>query len=169
MNFEYFERNTPNTIEKLLIEHGDDVCSNMIGIDYLRDQLTRYDFGFIRRTQNTIYSFVLCKLNTEFSDIGILLVCPRPKPNDRTVIFLRDATEYAEVSSTNVSDIPFMLGLVHEKARQIDVASMSLIAVGNIRILNWYKNHGFYMQSYAQEKDKQRSRYILCEKRCRRS
>jgi len=131
MNYEYFERKTQNTIEKLLIEHGDDICRNIIGIDYLRDQLTRYDFGFIRRTQNTIYSFVLCKLNTEFSDVDILLVCPRPKTNDRTV----------------------MLGLVHEKARQIDVASMSLIAVGNTRLLNWYKNHGFYMQSYTQEKD----------------
>lgn len=142
-NFEYFERKTPNTIEKLLKEQGDDVCRNMIGIDYLRDQLKLYDFGFIhrtrkanvgratRKTEYTIYSFVLCKLNTGFSDVGILLVCSRPQ-----------SKEGAQ-----------MLGLVHEKARQIGIASMSLIAVGNTRILNWYKNHGFIMQSYAQEKD----------------
>ena len=34
-NFEFFERTTPNTIEKLIREQGDDVCHNVIGKDYI--------------------------------------------------------------------------------------------------------------------------------------
>ena len=131
-NYEYFERKTPNTIEKLLIEHGDDVCRNIIGISYLRDQLTLYDFGFIHRTQNTIHSFVLCKLNTEFSDVGILLVCSRPQITDGCI----------------------MLEFVHESASRLGMTSMSLIMVEreNTQLLDWYKSNGFLVQSYKQDK-----------------
>ena len=128
-NYEYFERRSQNSIEALLKEHGGD----MIDIDYLRDQLKLYDFGFIHRIETTIYSFVLCKLNPAFSDVDIILVCSRPQTNDGSI----------------------MLEFVHEKASKLGLVSMSLIMNehGNAGLLDWYKLNGFIVQSYKQYKD----------------
>jgi hypothetical protein len=154
-NFEFFERKTPNTIEKSIKEHGDDVCRQVIGIDYIRDQLKIYDFGFIhrtpkttygratRKTEYTIYSFVLCKLNMDFSDVDISLVCSRP----------------------NSKEGAKMLELVHNHARQLGLSSMSLLAIGNTRLLRWYTSHGFVVQSYKQDRDDPQIKMYYMRKR----
>ena len=144
-NYEYFERKSKNSIETLLTEHG----SYMIGIDYLRDQLKIYDFGFIHRAQTIIHSFVLCKLNTDFSDVDIFLVCSRPQTNDGSI----------------------MLEFVHEKASRLGLVSMSLIFIeyGNTGLLDWYKSHGFLVQSYKQYKDKPQINVYSMRKKVYRS
>jgi hypothetical protein len=41
-----------------------------------------------------------------------------------------------------------MLELVHEKARILRLASMSMIVICDTTQLKWYKSHGFIVQSY---------------------
>lgn len=47
-HFEYFDQ-TNNEIKKLIKEQGDIVCQEKIGIDYIKDRLKDFDFGFIRK------------------------------------------------------------------------------------------------------------------------
>jgi hypothetical protein len=139
-NFEYFERQTPNIMEKLIREQGDEICQEKIGIDYIKDRLKDYDFGFIRssvkaqmgkrktrQTEHHAYSFVLCKLlpNPLFTNIDITLVCSR----------------------ANSKDGKLLLELVEKHAHKIKYDCLSLIAVGDTRLLNWYKSQGFVLET----------------------
>lgn len=154
MTFEYFERATPNIIEKIIREQGDDVCHNVIGSDYIKNSLKQYDFGFIRvsikanvgrmRTrQNTqhIYSFVLCKLlpNPLYKNIDITLVCSRP----------------------NAKDGKQLLELVEKKAGEMGYQCLSLIAIGNTRLLNWYRTQGFLLETEKPIMDSESTAYSL--------
>jgi hypothetical protein len=47
-NFEYFERKTPNIVEKFIRKQGDEICQEKIGTDYIKARLQDYDFGFVR-------------------------------------------------------------------------------------------------------------------------
>uniref|UniRef100_A0A6C0ID83 N-acetyltransferase domain-containing protein n=1 Tax=viral metagenome TaxID=1070528 RepID=A0A6C0ID83_9ZZZZ len=161
---EEFERKTSNIIEKLIREQGDEICQEKIGIDYIKDRLKDYDFGFIRssvkaqmgqrktrqtstvaeppsklvvkrlhvpcapcQTEQHAYSFVLCKLlpNPLFTNIDITLVCSR----------------------TNSKDGKLLLELVEKHANNLKYDCLSLIAVGDTRLLNWYKSQGFVLET----------------------
>jgi hypothetical protein len=91
----------------------------------------------------------LCKLNTVFSDVDILLVCSLPQSNDGSI----------------------MLEFVHEKASRLGLASMSLFVIepGNTGLLDWYKSHGFLVQSYKQYKDDPRAKVYSMRKKVYRS
>jgi len=139
-NFEYFERKTPNTVEKLIKKQGDDICHNKIGTDYIKDRLKDYDFGFTRtsnkaqigqrrtrQTEQHTYSFVLCKIIEDpyIKEIDISLICSRPTSKDGKLL----------------------MELVENKAKQMKYQRLSLVAVGNTRLLHWYESLGFILIS----------------------
>jgi hypothetical protein len=139
-NFEYFERATPNEMEKLIKQQGDDVCHNIIGSDYIKNNLKTYDYGFIRispkatigrmRTrQNThqLNSFILCRLIPDplIKIIDIILVCSRPNSKDG-----KQLLELAEI-----------------KAKELGYQRLSLIAVGNKQLMTWYVSQGYVVES----------------------
>jgi hypothetical protein len=139
-NFEFFEKKTPNIFEKLIREQGDDTCQQKIGVDYITSKLKEYDFGFIRasakaqmgqrktrKTTHQMYSFVLCKLlpNALFKNVDIVLVCSRPTSKDGKQL----------------------LELVETKAKDMRYQCLTLIAVGNTRLLHWYESQGFVMET----------------------
>ena len=117
-HFEYFERNTPNTIEKLIKNQGD---------DYIKDRLKDYTFGFAKIGQHSI-SFVLCRFVDDpyIKEIDIRLVCSRPTSKDGIQL----------------------MELVESKAREMQFQKLSLIAVGNARLLHWYQALGFEAIDY---------------------
>ena len=136
-HFEYFERNTPNTIEKHIRKQGDDICQNKIGTDFIKYRLKDYTFGFARisnkakigqqmRTRQTdqhTHSFVLCRIVDDpyVKEIDISLVCSRPTSKDGIQL----------------------MELVELKAKEMRFQRLSLIAVGNTRLLHWYQAQGF--------------------------
>ena len=133
-NFEYFERKTPNIVEKFIRKQGDEICQEKIGTDYIKARLQDYDFGFVRssvkaqigrvrtrQTEHHAYSFILCKLIPAFHVISITLVCSR----------------------TNSKDGKQLMELVEQKAKQLNYKQLSLIAIGNSRLLHWYESQGY--------------------------
>ena len=136
-HFEYFERNIPNSIEKLIKKQGDDICHNKIGTDYIKDRLKDYTFGFARisnkakigqqmrtrQTEQHTFSFVLCRIVNDpyIREISISLVCSRPTSKDGIQL----------------------MELVENKAREMRFQKLSLVAVGNARLLHWYQAQGF--------------------------
>jgi len=139
-NFEFFEKSNIKNIEKIIREQGDDVCQQKIGVDYIKNKVKNCDFGFIRTTikakigqmqtrQNNkhLYSFVLCNLipNSRLNKVDITLVCSR----------------------TNSKDGKQLLELVEKYAKTINYDCLSLIAVGNTRLLNWYKSQGYVLET----------------------
>jgi N-acetylglutamate synthase-like GNAT family acetyltransferase len=133
-NFEYFERKTPNIVEKFIRKQGDEICQEKIGTDYIKARLQDYDFGFVRssvkaqigrvrtrQTEHHTYSFILCKLIPAFHVISITLVCSR----------------------TNSKDGKQLMELVEQKAKQLNYKQLSLIAIGNSRLLHWYESQGY--------------------------
>ena len=136
----YFEKNNLKDMEKIISEQGDDLCQNKIGTDYMKDKIKNSDFGFIRKsikakigqmqTRNNkqrIYSFVLCKLlpNPYLNKIDITLVS----------------------SEENSKDLKKLLELVEEYAVSINYNCLSLIAIGNIQLLDWYKSQGYLLET----------------------
>jgi len=130
-NFEFFERTLPNTtIEQIIYQQGNN-C--------IKRKLNEYDFGFIykpiktkthqmqTRQDKNFYSFVLCKLlpNPYLNKIDITLVCSR----------------------INSKDGKQLLELVEKYAKTINYDCLSLIAVGNTRLLNWYKSQGYVLET----------------------
>lgn len=139
-NFEYFERMETNPIEKLIREQGDDVCQAKIGTDYIKNSLKHYDFGFARtsnkasigqmrtrQNKKQVNSFVLCRLlpSPLFKNIDVVLVCSR----------------------TNSKDGKQLLELVESHAKKISYQSLSLIAIGNKSLLNWYTSQGYILET----------------------
>lgn len=138
-NFEFFEKSNINAIENLIREQGDDVCQNKITSNYMKKKLKDCDFGFIRKSikaqigkmktrknEQYVYSFVLCKLlpNSHLNKIDITLVCSR----------------------TNSKDGKQLLELVEKYALSINYTCLSLIAIGNTRLLNWYISQGYVIE-----------------------
>jgi hypothetical protein len=136
-NFEFFEKKAPNkTIENLIKEQGDNVCQRKIGVDYIKNQLSDYNFGFIRyttkaqvgrrrtrQTENHLHSFVLCKHVSDplVKEYNIILVCSR----------------------ANSKDGKLLMQLVEQKALELHYQRLSLIAVGDQRLLHWYESLGY--------------------------
>ena len=136
-HFEYFERNTPNTIEKHIRKQGDDIWQNKIGTDFIKYRLKDYTFGFARisnkakigqqmktrQTEQHTFSFILCRIVNDpyVREINISLVCSRPTSKDGILL----------------------MTLVENKAREMQFQKLSLIAVGNARLLHWYEALGF--------------------------
>jgi hypothetical protein len=137
-NFEYFEKGSGNNIDKLIKEYGDDVCRNVIDKNYINLQTKNYDFGFIhklpiaiigQRKKNKpndfVYSFILCKLYPQFDEIDITLVCSRP----------------------NSKDGKKLIELVCEKGRELNYKRLSLLSIGETKLVNWYKSQDFILVS----------------------
>lgn len=135
-NYEYFERSTPNILEKLIKEQGDQVCQEKIGIDYIKDRIKDYDFGFARtltkasigqrrtrQNEKHLYSFVLCKKIDDdlIKELDITLVCSRK----------------------NAKDGKELMELVEKRAKELHVDRLSLIAIGDTRLLRWYESIGY--------------------------
>ena len=138
-NFIFFDQ-TNNEIKKLIKDQGDVVCQEKIGIDYINDRLKDFDFGFIRKLTQAqigkiqekkineiIHSFVICKqlVNPLFKKIDIRLVCSR-------------------INSKNGKQL---LELVENKAKEMKYQCLSLIAVGDKKLLNWYLSQGFTVET----------------------
>lgn len=139
-NFEFFQKTNIKPIENLIREQGDDVCQNKIGTDYMKNKVKHCDFGFIRKSikanvgqmqtrknKQHVYSFVLCKLlpNQHLNKIDITLVCSR----------------------TNSKDGKQLLELVEKYAISINYNCLSLIAIGDKRLLNWYTSQGYLLET----------------------
>lgn len=135
-DYEYFEKTDNKQIEKIIREQGKDVCRNMISNKYLSIQTKDYDFGYIRKspiaqigqrktrkkTEESLSSFVLCKLQEKTKEIFITLLCFRPTKKDGK----------------------HLLDLVTERAKEMDYKYISLFSIGETRLLNWYKSQDFY-------------------------
>lgn len=153
-NFEFFEKKIPNIYEKIIREQGDDTCQQKIGVDYINAKLKEYDFGFIRaspkaqmrqrktrQTAHHMYSFVLCKLieNPLFKNVDVTLVCSRPTSKDGKEL----------------------LALVEQKAQELGYQCLSLIAVGNSRLVRWYQSQGYILETDKPILDSESSAYYM--------
>lgn len=153
-NFDFFERNTPNIMEKIIIEQGDDVCQNQIGTDYIKNVLKQYEFGFIRisprasigkrqtrQTPQHMYGFVLCKsiANPFLKTIDVTLVCSRK----------------------NSKDGKQLLELVEKRAKENGYQCLSLIAVGNTRLMKWYVSQGYFVETEKPIMDSEFTAYSM--------
>jgi hypothetical protein len=136
--FEYFEKSLGNNIDKLIKEYGDDVCRNIIDKNYINIQTKSYDFGFIHKSvianigqrkmnkpKEFVYSFILCKLYPQLDEIDITLVCSRP----------------------NSKDGKKLIELVCEKGRELKYKHLSLLSIGEKKLVNWYKSQDFILVS----------------------
>lgn len=135
-NFEYFEQNN-DAIKKLIKNQGDIVCQEKIGVDYIKDRMKDFDFGFIRKMRESqigkmqtkkkeiMNSFILCKIIPDpfIKEIDITLVCSR----------------------NNSKDGKELIKLLEMKAKTIKCQRISLIAIGNTRLLNWYISQDFIL------------------------
>ena len=136
MNYEYFEKKNANVEENLIKEQGEDVCRNIINKKYISSQSKDYDFGFIHKTnvaqigqtqsrnkKSTIRvsSFILCKLHPDFEEIDISLICSRPNSKDGKIL----------------------IELVTQKAVDMKYKYLSLLSIGELKLVNWYKSQGF--------------------------
>jgi len=137
-NFEYFEKGSGNNIDKLIKEYGDDVCRNIIDKHYINLQTKNYDFGFIHKLpianigqrrnnkpNDFVYSFILCNLYPQFDEIDITLVCSRH----------------------NSKDGKKLIELVCEKGRELNYKRLSLLSIGETKLVNWYKSQDFILVS----------------------
>jgi hypothetical protein len=134
--YEYFEKENAKDYEKLIKEQGEDVCRNIINKNYINSQSKDYNFGFIhkmnvaqigqtksRKQKSTIRisSFILCKMYPDFEEIDISLVCSRP----------------------NSKDGKMLIELVTQKAIDMKFKYLSLLSIGELKLVNWYKSQGF--------------------------
>jgi hypothetical protein len=137
INFEYFEKKT-SIVDKLIKEQGEDVCRQIIDKNFINLQKKSYDFGFIHKnyiaqigqkkinkTPEYLYSFILCNLYPDFEEIDITLICSRP----------------------NTKDGKQLLELVFQKGRELKYKYLSLLSIGEIKLVNWYKTQGFVVIS----------------------
>jgi hypothetical protein len=123
-NFEYFERQDASPIENLIREYRHDICQAKVGPEYIEKTLNQYDFGFARHNKKQVTSFVLCRLlpSPLFKNVDVVLVCSR-------------------------TDGKHLLELVESHAKILNYQSLSLIAIGNRRLLNWYTSQGYIWET----------------------
>ena len=135
--FEYFEKTTTNIIDRLIKDQGPDVCRNIIDTNYINLETKNYDYGFIRKTPiaqigqkrrsqtkpQYVYSFILCKIYLEFNEVSITLVCSRP----------------------NTTDGKTLVALACEKGKELGCKQVSLLSIGETKLLNWYKSQDFIL------------------------
>jgi hypothetical protein len=155
-NFEFFDKTNIKAIENLIREQGDEVCNNKIGRDYIKNKLKNCDFGFIRKSikakigqiqtrknKQHLHSFVLCKLlpNPYLNKIDITLVCSR----------------------INSKDGKQLLELVEKYAQTINYNCLSLIAIGNTRLVNWYKSQGYLLETDKDIMDSNLKSYYMAK------
>ena len=137
-NYEYFEKETTNISEKLIKEQGPDICRKMIDSHYINIQVKDYTFGFLhkvpiaqigqkshRSPTYNISSFVLCKLHPEIEHVDISLICSRP----------------------NAKDGKKLIELATQKSIELDYKYLSLLSIGEPKLVNWYKSQGFIVVS----------------------
>jgi hypothetical protein len=138
-NFEYFERKDAAIAEKLIQDQGEDICRHIISKHYISIHSRDYDFGIIHKTpmaqigrmtrkrtsQQYAYSFVLCKVHAELRDVDITLICSRPNSRDGKVL----------------------MRLVEDISRLKECKTMSLLSIGDTKVLNWYRQQGFILKS----------------------
>jgi len=138
-NYEYFEKGSFDISEQLIKEQGSEVCRNIIDKYYINVKSKDYDFGFIYKTpvdqigqarskrnlKYNISSFILCKLNPKFEDIEISLVCSKP----------------------NKKQGKMLIDLVIMKALEMKYKYISLLSIGETKLVNWYKKQGFEIVS----------------------
>ena len=138
-NFEYFERKDMAIAEKLIQEQGEDICRHIISKHYISLHSRDYDFGILYKTpmaqtgrmtrkrtsQQYVYSFILCKVHEELGDVDITLICSRPNSRDGKVL----------------------MGLVEDISRSKKYKTMSLLSIGDAKVMNWYRSQGFVLKS----------------------
>jgi len=138
-NFEYFERKDMSIAEKLIQEQGEDICRHIISKHYISLHSRDYDFGIMHKTpmaqtgrmtrkrtsQQYVYSFILCKVHEELGDVDITLICSRPNSRDGKVL----------------------MGLVEDISRSKQYKTMSLLSIGDAKVMNWYRSQGFVLKS----------------------
>ena len=106
------------------IEPNDDTYKDIIDNYYNKSISIKYDFGFIHKPiADNIDNptFILCKLNPEFEDIEISLVC----------------------SKSNKKQGKILIDLVITKALEMKYKYISLLIKRDIVFVNWYKKQGF--------------------------
>ena len=106
------------------IEPNDDTYKDIIDNYYNKSISIKYDFGFIHKPiADNIDNptFILCKLNPEFEDIEISLVC----------------------SKSNKKQGKILIDLVITKALEMKYKYISLLTNRDIIFVNWYKKQGF--------------------------
>jgi hypothetical protein len=168
MSFEYFEKKHTNIEEKLIKEQGQDVCRQIISKHYINLQTKDYDFGFIhkinvaqigqtrsRKTTSTtrVSSFILCKLHPNFEEIDINLVCSRPNSKDGNLFsginkFMHEkdiGNPQCCILLDTKSRIVLkkLIELVVQKALELKFKYLSLLSIGNSKLVAWYKSQGF--------------------------
>lgn len=130
-NFEYFERKDAGIAEKLIQEPGEDICRHIISKHYISLHSREYDFGIMhkmtrkRTSQQYVYSFVLCKVHADLGDVDITLICSRPNSRDGKIL----------------------MRLVEDISRLKECKTMSLLSIGDTKVLNWYRHQGFILKS----------------------
>lgn len=130
-NFEYFERKDAAIAEKLIQEPGEDICRHIISKHYISLHSREYDFGIMhkmtrkRTSQQYVYSFVLCKVHADLGDVDITLICSRPNSRDGKIL----------------------MRLVEDISRLKECKTMSLLSIGDTKVLNWYRHQGFILKS----------------------
>ena len=130
--FEYFDQ-TSEKIKEIIKEEGESICED-IGVEYIKERLKDFNFGFIvklskGKEKEKLHSFVLCKhiYNSLLKNIEIILVCSRH----------------------NSKDFKQLLELIENKAKNINYECLSLNPViSNSRKLNWYISQGFILETY---------------------
>jgi len=134
-SFYYFDKNEKDIVS-LLNEQSVEVCRNKISKKYIQLQTKEYDFGFAHKTpvaqigqrktrkkQYHLYSFVLCKWYPEYNEIGISLICSRP---------------YSQEGKQ-------LIECVEKKALELDCNQLSVLSIGETKLMKWYTEQGFVL------------------------
>jgi hypothetical protein len=125
--FEYFEKTTTNIVNRIIDDQGADVCRHIIETNYIDLETKDYDYGFIckkhesQSTPQYVYDFILCKMFPIFDEVSISLVCSR----------------------TNTKFGKTLVSLACEKAKAMGYTQVSLLIIGDTKLLNWYKSQDF--------------------------
>ena len=136
IEYRYFDQSN-KAIKDLIKKQSDTVCQQKIGVDYIKDRLKDFDYGFIRKLSEAqigrmqykkkeiVNSFILCKIIPDpyVKEISITLVCSR----------------------INSKDGKQLMHLAEIKAKELKCQRLSLIAVGNTNLLNWYISQNFIL------------------------